>query len=126
LENGYLLGQEFIVAGEMYDSILEQAEMLLKAGFKDPAAVLTRIVLEDSLKRLARSIGSEENKKASLINDEMKKMGTYSQPQWRLIQAWLDIGNAAAHGKFSEYTDNDVTNQINGVKQFLASHLSIS
>jgi hypothetical protein len=123
LEKGYLLGQEFIVVGEVFDSILEQAEMLLKSGFKDPAAVLARVVLEDSLKRLARSMGSDESKKASQINDELKRLGTYSQPQWRLVQAWLDIGNAAAHGKFSEYDNTDVTNQINGVKQFLASHL---
>lgn len=123
LEEGYLSGQEFIVAGVVFDSILEQAEMLLKAGFKDPAAIYGRVVLEDSLKRLARTLGLDENKKSSLINDELKKNGTYSQSQWRFVQAWLDIGNAAAHGKFSEFDEDDVTSQINGIRQFLASHL---
>lgn len=120
LEKGYLLGQEFLIAGEVFDSILEQAKQLLKSGYKDPAAVLTRVVLEDALKRLARSEGMAENQKASQINDELKKAGRYPQSQWRFIQAWLDIGNAAAHGKFGEYNEDNVTKLIEGVEQFLA------
>ena len=42
------------------------------------------------------------------INDELKSAGVYAQPQWRLIQAWLDTGNAAAPGRFAEYSQEDV------------------
>jgi len=51
----------------------------------------------------------------------LKKLEIYSQPQWRLIQAWLDIGNSAAHGNFEKYTKDDVNNMINGIEQFIAS-----
>jgi hypothetical protein len=37
LENGYLTGQEFLIAGQVFDSILEQAKHLVKSGYKDPA-----------------------------------------------------------------------------------------
>jgi hypothetical protein len=121
LEKGYLLDQEFLIAGEVFDSILEQAKYLLESGYKDPSAVLARVVLEDALKRLARSEGINDNQKASIINDELKKSGKYPQAQWRFIQAWLDIGNAAAHGKFSEYNEEDVTKLIEDIERFLST-----
>lgn len=121
LENGYLLGQEFFIAGELFDTILEQAKHLAKNSYKDPAAVLARVVIEDSLKRIARSEGVDENQKASIINDELKKNGRFSQPQWRFIQGWLDIGNAAAHGKFDQYTQDDVVKMIDDVERFLVN-----
>lgn len=121
LEKGYLRGQEYLIAGEVFDSILEEAKLLAKSGYKDPAAVLARVVLEDALKRMARDEGIDENQKASIMNDELKKRGKYPQPQWRFVQAWLDIGNAAAHGRFSEYKEVDVANLIEGVESFLAA-----
>ena len=121
LEKGFLVGQEFLVAGEVFDSILEQAKFLNQAGYKDPSAVLVRVVLEDALKRIARDVGVDDSKTSSFINDELKKKGRYPQTQWRFVQVWLDIGNAAAHGKFNEYQSEGVTKLINGVEQFLLS-----
>jgi len=121
LENGYLLGQEFLIAGEVFDSILEQAKNQFKNGNKDIAAMLARIVLEDSLKRMARSDNIDDNQKSSVINDNLKKIGKYPQAQWRSIQLWLDIGNAASHGKFDDYIKEDVINMIAGIERFLAS-----
>jgi hypothetical protein len=120
LEKGYLLGQEFLIAGEVFDSVLEQAKYLATSGYKDPAAILARVVLEDALKRLARGEGIDDTMRASRINDELKALGKYPQPQWRLIQAWLDIGNAAAHGKFDEYSKEDVVKLLDGVGGFVA------
>jgi len=122
LESGYLTGQEFIIAGEIFDTVLEQAKYLNELGYKDPSAVLARVVLEDSLKRIARRENIDDNRKASAINDDLKKNNIYPQPQWRYIQAWLDIGNAAAHGKFDDYSLEDVGKMIEGVEQFLISN----
>jgi hypothetical protein len=119
LENGFLVGQEFLIAGAIFDGVLDQAKQLNKNGYKDPAAVLARVVLEDSLKRIAREEMIDDKLKASVINDELKKKERYSQPQWRFIQAWLDIGNSAAHGNFSDYIKDDVLNMIQGIEQFI-------
>jgi hypothetical protein len=120
LEQGYLIGQEFIIAGEVFDSVLEQAKHLNQIGHKDPAAVLARVVLEDALKRLGREESVDEKLSASRINDELKRIGRYAQPQWRLVQAWLDTGNAAAHGKFYEYSQDNVTKLVEDIERFLA------
>lgn len=120
LEGGFLVGQEFLVAGEVFDSVLEEAKHLSQSGYKDPAAVLARVVLEDALERIARSMGVDENQRASQINDELRKLGRYPQSQWRLIQAWLDTGNAAAHGRFDEYSGEDIQRLIEDIERFLA------
>lgn len=121
LEEGYLLGQEFLIAGEVFDSVLEQAKHLNQSGHKDPAAVLARVVLEDALKRMARGEGLDDNQSASRLNDELRRIEKYPQPRWRLVQAWLDIGNAAAHGNFNEYNEEDVEGLIENIGQFLAA-----
>jgi hypothetical protein len=120
LEKGYLLEQEFLIAGALFDSLLEQAKHLNQAGYKDPAAVLGRVVLEDALRRIARREGLDSSEKASALNDSLKNAGVYVQPRWRIVQAWLDIGNAAAHGKVSEFTEQDVTKMLEGISEFLA------
>lgn len=119
LENGFITGQEIIIANEIFGSVLEEAKHLHKTNHKDAAAVLGRVVLEDSLKRLAKNEDLNTNMKTSRINDELKKLEVYSQPQWRLIQSWLDVGNAAAHGKFTEYDVIDVRNMLDGIEQFV-------
>jgi hypothetical protein len=124
LQGGYLRDQEQLIAADVFDSVLEQASELNRQAYKDPAAVLMRVVLEDALRRLAKKNTLDPLQKAAKLNDDLKRQSVYAQPQWRLIQAWLDIGNAAAHGNFGEYTSDDVFNAIHGVGQFLISYFS--
>lgn len=123
LREGFLVGQEFLIAGEVFDSVLEQARHLNENHYKDPAAVLGRVVLEDALERIAREEGVDVDQKASEVNTQLWKSDRYSQPQWRQIQSWLDVGNAAAHGDFDEYTQANVEDQLDGVEKFLANQL---
>lgn len=123
LEKGFLIGQEFLISSELFDTVLEEAKELNEKGYKDPAAVLVRVALEDSLKRIARREGLDSDKKTSVVNEDLKNKAIYNQIEWRRIQSWLDIGNAAAHGKFTEYTQVQVSEMIKGVEGFLATYL---
>ena len=125
LQNGYLIGREFFIVSDMFDSILEQSKHFIKTGNKDIAAILARIVLEDALKRLARSEGIDDSYKASKINDELKNKERYPQVRWRSVQTWLDVGNDAAHGRFSEYTKEDVSSAVSGIEHFLALEFQV-
>ncbi len=125
LKNGYLLGREFFIASEVFDSILEQSRHFLKTDNKDIAAILARIVLEDALKRLAHTEGIDDSFNASRINDELKNKERYPQVRWRSIQTWLDVGNSAAHGRFNEYTKEDVASAVSGIEQFLALEFQV-
>lgn len=124
LEGGFLVGQEHLIAGAIFDSVLEEATHLAKAGLKDPAAVLVRVVVEDCLKRLSSEEGLDDSAKASAMNDALRDKGRYPKPQWRMVQAWLDIGNSAAHGKFADYSQDDVLRIVADVGRFLAQYLS--
>jgi hypothetical protein len=125
LEGGYLTGQEILIAADLFDSILEQAKYLNSTGYKDPAAVLARVIVENALKRLAKAANLDDSRKASQINDDLKAAGKYPQPQWRLIQSWLDIGNAAAHGNFAQYDAAAVSSMLDAIQQFLAGAFRI-
>lgn len=123
LQGGFLARQDQLVAGVVFDSVLEQARHLLNSGFKDPAAILGRVVIEDCLRRLCRAEGLPDSAKAASLNDSLRDKGRYGKPQWRLVQLWLDVGNAAAHGQFSEYDPATVGRMIDDIERFVAQEL---
>ncbi len=125
LSNGYLIGREFMIAGEVFDSLLNQSKFYLENDNKDIAAILARIVLEDALKRLARTEGLGDDLNASKINNELKNRERYPQVRWRSIQTWLDVGNSAAHGRFNEFTKEDVASALSGIERFLAFEFQV-
>jgi hypothetical protein len=83
LEGGFLVRQEHLVAGVVFDSVLEQARYLTRNGFKDAAAVLCRVVVEDCLRRLCREEGLPDSGKAATLNDALLAATRYTKPQWR-------------------------------------------
>jgi hypothetical protein len=123
LEAGFLFHQETLITSVVLDSVLEQACDLLKAGFKDVAAVLGRVALENSLRRIADEENVTASAKAASINDLLRDKGRYTKPRWRLVQSWLDLGNAAAHGQFGDYKEADVIEMIGGIERFVAEEL---
>jgi len=115
-----------LIAADLFSSVLEQADHLLVSGFKDPAAVLGRIVLEKTLRHLAERerVGNPAQDKASRLNDELRKAGLYPQPVWRQVQVWLDIGNSAAHGAFDNYDESQVSKMLEWIREFAKEHLA--
>ena len=105
---------KYLFHAELFESIIDQAEALLQSGHHIPAAVLGRIVIEEWLRDEAERQGvpNHDTAKASLLNDELKKRDVVSVPKWRQIQSMLDVGNAAAHGKTTEYEANDVVRML--------------
>lgn len=124
IEGGYLLGQEFLLAAEVHDSLLCQAKDLCSNGYVQASAVLARVVLEETLRRVSAAEGLDAGGKASALNEELKRMKVYSQPQWRLIQVCLDVGNSAAHGKIEDLGQATVERMIEDVERFSAAQLA--
>ena len=101
------------------------AEYLLEEGYKDPAAVITGSTLEEHLRKLCikngidietMSKGKLGPKKADRLNSELAKEKVYSKLELKSVTAWLDLRNKAAHGKYTEYNDNQVKQMIMGVR----------
>jgi len=105
------------------------AEHLLSNGYKDPAAVMVGSVLEEHLRQLCLKNdldvetevdGKLKPKKVDRLNSELAKNEVYGKLDQKSVTAWLDLRNKAAHGKYDEYTAEQVKNMVLGVTEFLA------
>ena len=125
LQMGFLYGVEMLVARDMLDTIIEETKALLRVKYKDAAAIYCRVILETSVKKLCdnNKISYRKKEKLGSLSDKLRKKGFLNLPEWRQIQAWTDIGNSAAHGKFSDYTEDDVKNMLNGIENFVETKL---
>ena len=129
IEGGWLATLKSLVAAELFADFIEMAEHLLETGYKDPAAVMAGSVLEEHLRQLCQnnSIDVEEDKdgkkvprKADRLNSELAKSNVYSKLDQKMVTAWFDLRNKAAHGKYSEYNEDQVRQLILGVTEFVA------
>ncbi len=127
IDKGLLEGLEDQISGDIFESVLERANYLLKSGFKRAAAVYGRVVLEQTIRRLCDKqkppIVYNSHSKASQLNDKLKKSNYLSTHEWRQIQAWFDIGNDAAHKKTENYTIKEVGNFLTSLTEFIEKKL---
>lgn len=133
LNDGLLDTLPELIRGELFDDFLEMAEHLHNEGYKDAAAVIAGSSLEAHLKQLATKFGievqiSEEGKqprpkRAEQINQDLYKVaGAYSLLDSKQVTAWLDLRNSAAHGNYTNYSENQVGQFIEWLKDFIAKN----
>ncbi|TES84888.1 MAG: HEPN domain-containing protein [Dehalococcoidia bacterium] len=126
IEGGYLQKVETLVSAKVFNDFLEMAEHLLDNGYKDPAASLTGAVLEDGLRRICGNndvtVKSDDN--ISSLNKKLAdKRSVYNRLKQREIEVWNKLRDYADHGHFKQYTNDDVKNMLEGVRNFLDSQL---
>lgn len=128
---GWTVTARGIVSAEIFGDFMEMAQHLLAENYKDPAAVMAGSVLEEHLRQLAGkhtvaidvvdSKGKTVPKKAEVLNADLVKAGVYNVLNQKLVTSWLDIRNKAAHGKYTEYSADNVGLMIQGILQFMTS-----
>ena len=121
-EGGYVFRMESLVRADVLEDVLEQAEFLLESGYKDPACIIAGVLLENALKQLCQHNGIDESK-AGKMNDDLCKKDVYNRGMQKQIIAWQDRRNDAAHGRWDQYTGDDVQDMIKGVDRFIAEYL---
>jgi len=121
-ENGYLFKVKTLIKAEVFDNTLEQAEELLRKGYKDSACVLTGGVLELTLKELSDHNGLP-HQKMSVMNIELYKANVYNTPKMKLIESWILLRNRGAHAEWDQYNEADVQRFIEDLKRFMADYL---
>lgn len=124
---GYLASVAELIHADVFADFLEMADHLLSQGYKDPAAVMAGSVLEEHLRKLCDKSGvptavGSTPKKADLLNSELTGASVYSKLDQKSITAWLDLRNKAAHGKYSEYTKEQVQALQDGVRHFMVRY----
>lgn len=56
------------------------------------------------------------------MNTDLSSAGVYSKLDQKSITAWLDLRNKAAHGKYDEYSQEQVVVVVSGVRDFIVRH----
>jgi len=127
IKTGFLISFSELIRGEVFQNFLDMAEYLCQEGFKDAAAVIAGSTLEAHLRQLSNkndintfsttTDGNVKPKKASQLNQELGKIA-YSLFDQKQVTAWLDLRNSAAHGKYNEYSIQQVIQFIEWLKDF--------
>ena len=107
---------------------MEMANYLISENYKDPAAVIAGSVLEEHLRQLCHknkievehdNKGKKIPKKADGLNSDLARARVYTNLDQKQVTAWLDLRNKAAHGKYNEYSKDQVDLMIQGIINFL-------
>jgi hypothetical protein len=123
-ESGHLQSITEIVHAELFGDFLEMADHLLDQGYKDPAAVIAGSVLEEQLRKLCDKNGLSTDqggkpKKSDSLNSDLAGASSYSKLDQKNVTAWLDLRNKAAHGKYGEYTRDQVGLLVQSIRDFI-------
>jgi len=129
IDGGWLFTVKSLVSAEIFSDFLEMAEHLLQESYKDPAAVMTGSVLEEHLRQLCNregipveveKAGRLSPKKADLLNADLANAAVYNKLDQKTVTSWLDLRNKAAHGRYTEYTKEQVALMYQGVANFIS------
>jgi hypothetical protein len=123
-ESGYLQSVTELIHADIFADFLEMADYLIQQGYRDPAAVVVGSVLEEHLRKLCdknhisvvKSDGSP--KKADTLNADLAAANVYTKLDQKSVTTWLDLRNKAAHGHYTEYTQEQVALMILGIRDF--------
>lgn len=128
LRAGYMQSLVEIVHGDIFSDFLEMAQHLCESGYKDAAAVVAGSTLESHIRELCHKAGISVEatnatgaivpKKAEAMNSDLASGDVYSKLDQKSVTAWLDLRNKAAHGKYTEYSREQVSVMISGVRDF--------
>jgi len=121
-----------LVHSELFSDMLEAAEYLLGETYKDPAAVMAGGVLEQHLRELCRkhgvdltfinSKGDTKPKMTETMNTDLAKKSAYGKIEQKQVTAWAGIRNAAAHGEYGKYDENQVRQMVRGIRDFISKY----
>ncbi len=128
LEKGLLIQNlSNLISLDLYSDLLQQAQELRKSETEPlnrAACVLTRIVLEDTLKKICdihKIVPATP--KADQYNIALRTGNVYGEALKKQVDAWLGIGNTAAHPenvktKFSDISTTQMDDMIKQIKEF--------
>ena len=125
IEQGYIETVRQLITAEVFSDFLEQASHLLESGYKAPAASLAGAVLENGLRSIASRNGVQVKNRDDLssLNQKLASKAIYNRLVQKKVAVWTDVRNAADHGQFDQFDNDDVDGLIKGAQSLLADLL---
>ncbi len=111
-----------ILQADLFDSEIESAKALAKAGYLRAAGAVCGVVIEKHLTEVCDTHGLSVKKKhpgISDLNQLLKDNDTITVPQWRFVQHLADIRNLCDHAKEREPTKEEIADLVAGTEKVL-------
>ncbi|MDM4014987.1 hypothetical protein [Roseiconus lacunae] len=123
-QEGYLFDVKRLITGDVFSDILDQSQHLLHSGYHQAAMVLGGAVLEDTLRSLCsrHDIDTPSKPKLDKMNADLAKAGCYTKLVQKRITGIADVRNSAAHGKWDEFSEDDVRDALSWIVRFVGDN----
>lgn len=111
-----------ILQADLFDSEVDSARSLAKAGYLRATGAICGVVIEKHLQQVCNNHKVQVKKKNPNISDfnqALKENDVISVPQWRYIQHLADIRNLFGHAKGKEPTGEDIEDLLSGTEKIL-------
>lgn len=116
-----LLDLRGILQADLFDSEIETAEVLAKAGYLRASGAICGVVLEKHLLHVNQLHNLPVKKHPSIadLSQSLKDANYTTMAQWRFIQHLTDIRNLCDHAKGTEPTKDEISDLVAGTKKVL-------
>ena len=117
-----LINLTLTLQADLFDSELESARALGKAGFLRAAGAICGVLIEKHLKQICKIHSIVIGKKHPTISDlsqTLRDKSTISVPQWRFVQHLADIRNICDHDRGREPTQDEIEDLVSGTAKIL-------
>lgn len=124
IDLGFLKKAEYIFTATAFDDFLDHAEQFHKAGKKIESSVLSSIVFEDTLRKIASKHNVSNNGDSiEAIIDNLTKASAWTSVKAKRIKVYAAVRNKALHASWDEIEHRDVGELIKGVRELLEHDL---
>lgn len=120
--NSTLMDLKAVLQADLFDTEIETASALAKAGYLRAAGAICGVVLEKHLHHVCEVHGISTRKKNPGISDlsqMLKDSDVTTLPQWRFIQHLADIRNVCDHAKGREPTREEIDDLVVGTEKVI-------
>ena len=117
-----LIDLTLVLQADLFDSEIESARALGKAGHLRAAGAICGVVIEKHLKQVCKNHGIVLRKKRPTVSDLSQRLrdeNTISVPQWRFVQHLADIRNICDHDRGREPTKDEIEDLMSGTAKIL-------
>jgi hypothetical protein len=117
---------EELAAAEVLNDLLTIARRMLAQGKLGAAALAAGIVLEDVMRRNARSRNvnfREDLDDAATINQKLWQGGVYSSTVMKRAASWIELAQGAQNGQLADASPSGIEAMIKGVSGFASDYL---
>lgn len=117
-----LMDLKAVLQADLFDSEIETAGVLAKAGYLRAAGAICGVVLEKHLHHVCDAHNIKVTKKNPGISDLiqlLKDGNVITVAQWRFIQSLADIRNICDHAKGREPTKDEIADLVAGTEKTL-------